>query len=294
MRSRVRRAIAHAYRLTTRPPGPEDPVEVAPGLTVPRFVLEWSRRGPDEASAFLRRLPETVALEGRSVLAIGRGGADLGIEVARRGAGRVVAIDMATRRMKLSALRLAEQEPALPVEIREYGGSLAELAAESFDVALAADAFRSYGAERSSRHLEELVAEISQRLVDGGLLAVGFGPPWRAPYGGGADSRLPWAHLVFPESVIFEEFRRARSGNVARTFDDIGINRITLARFRDAMRDSRLECLYLETNVGDGRAVAAMRALSRIPRLEEYFTQNVYGVWCRPARHPPPAPPRPG
>ena len=38
------------------------------------------------------------------------------------------------------------------------------------------------------------------------VFAVAFGPPWKAPYGGGVDSKLPWAHLVFPERVIFEEF----------------------------------------------------------------------------------------
>lgn len=281
MRPRVRKAVARAYRLTTRPPDPEDLVEVKPGVTVRRFVLEWSQSGPQEARTFLERLPSFVELEGRSVLALGRGAGDLGLEVAWRDARRVVAIDMALGRMKISATRLAEDEASLPVEIRPFNGSLAELGDEPFDVVLAAEPFRRYGAERSSRHLEELVEEMSSHLEEGGLLAVGFSPPWKAPYGGGADSRLPWAHLVFPESVIFDEFRRVRSENRARTFEDIGINRITLARFRRAMSESGLECLHLETNVSKGRAVAAMRAFSRIAPLEEYFTQNVYGVWRR-------------
>lgn len=281
MRPRVAKAVARAYRLTARPPDSDEPVEVEPGLTVPRFVLEWSRSRPEEARTFLGRLPGFVELEGKSVLALGRGAGDLGIEVARRNARRVVAVDMAARLMKLAETRLAEQGTTLPVEIRPFSGSLAGLGDERFDVVLAADAFRRPGAERSSRHLEELVGAMSSHLEDRALLAVGFSPPWKAPYGGGTDSRLPWAHLVFPESVIFDEFRRVRSGNRARTFDDIGVTRITLARFRHAMQKSGLECLHFETNVSSSRAVAAMRAFSQLAPLEEYFTQNVYGVWRR-------------
>jgi predicted RNA methylase len=283
MRPRIRKAVARAYRLTTRPPAPgaDEPVEVEPGFTVPRFVLEWSRSGPEDARVFLARLPTVVELEGRSVLALGRGAADLGVEVAGRRPRRVIAIDMVTDRMRLAQVRLAEGA-RLPVEFRPFRGSFAELGDTRFDVVLAMEPFRRYGAERSSRHVEELVTEMSSHVPGRGLLAVGFSPPWKAPHGGGGDSRLPWAHLLFPESVIFEEYRRVRSGNRARRFEDVGFNRITLARFRQAMSESGLECLSLRTNVSESRAVKAMRALALIPPLEEYFTENVYGVWLRP------------
>jgi hypothetical protein len=81
--------------------------------------------------------------------------------------------------------------------------------------------------------------------------------------------------------VLFEEFRRARPGNSARTFDDVGVNRITLGRFRTAMRESGLELVDVATNVGDSRAVALARTLARLRPLEEYVTQNAYGVWRR-------------
>jgi predicted nicotinamide N-methyase len=279
----VGRALARAYRLTTRPPDPsaDEAVEVRPGVTAPRFVLEWSQSGLEEARALLAHFPTFVEPEAKSVLAIGRGAGDLGLEVAHRGARRVVAVDMALRRMRLSAIKLEERGP-LPVEIKPFTGTLSGLGDERFDLAIAADAFRSYGASPSSRHLEVLIDELARRLEHGGLLALRFGPPWKAPFGGDGDSRLPWAHLLFPETVIFDEFRRVRRGSEARSFEDIGINRVSLARFRQAMRESDLECLYFASNVGKSRAVAALRMLSRIKPLEEYFTQNVYGVWRRP------------
>jgi hypothetical protein len=283
MRPRIRKAVARAYRLTTRPPAPgaDELVKVEPGFTVPRFVLEWSRSGPEDARVFLARLPTVVELEGKSVLALGRGAADLGVEVGGRHARCVIAIDMVTARIRLAQVRLAEGA-RLPVEFRPFTGSLAALGDKRFDVVLAMEPFRRYGAERSSRHLEELVAEMSSRVENRGLLAVGFSPPWKAPYGGGGDTRLPWAHLLFPESLIFEEYRRVRSGNRARRFEDIGFNKITVARFRQAMSESGLECLSLRTNVSESRAIKAMRALALIPPLEEYLTENVYGVWRRP------------
>jgi len=258
-------------------------VQVRPGLTVPRFVLEWSQRAPQEAAALLARFDGSLTLAGRSVLVVGRGAGDLGVEVAHQGARRVVAADMAMRRLKLTAVRLDEAgEPAFPVELQQFDEGLARLGDESFEVVLASDAFRLYAGEPSSRHLEHRLAAFARRLTADGLLAVAFGPPWRAPYGGGGDSRLPWAHLIFPESVIFEEFRRARKGSAARGFDDVGVHRITLARFRHAIGECGLEPVWCRTNVGTSGALRVMRGLSRAKPFEEYLTQNLLGVWRRP------------
>jgi SAM-dependent methyltransferase len=282
MRPGLSRALAAAYRVTARAPGAEEPVEVRPGLTVPRFVLDWSRAAPEEARRLVDRLARGVDLRGRRVLAVGRGAGDLGIELARRHAGRVVAVDMAPRLMALAQERLDGQASGLPVEMIRYSGSLAGLDDARFDVALAVDAFRRYGAERHSRHVEELARQLAACLSRGGLLGVRFGPPWKAPYGGGVDSRLPWAHLVFPERVVFDEFRRVRPASAARSFEDVGVNRVTLRRFRQAMHATGLECLRFDTNVTGRRGVGALRAIAGAPGLDEYLTQNVYGLWRRP------------
>ncbi|MDQ3696984.1 MAG: hypothetical protein M3373_03015 [Gemmatimonadota bacterium] len=284
MPRRLRRGLAAVYALTARSPKPEEYVEIAPGLTVPRFVLDWSRSAPAEAAAILDRVRATVPLHGRSVLAVGRGAGHLGIEIARRGARHVVAADMAARLMALAGLRLAEHPSDLPVEIRRFDDGLAYLGGQLFDVVIASDAFRSYGVPRSSGLLEARVLDLARRLERGGHMAVRFGPPWKAPNGGGVDSVLPWAHLMFPEEIIFDEFRRVRRGSTARAFEDIGINRVTLARFRAAMRATDLECVSISTNVSERRGPAVLRALSRHPRLEEYLTLNVYGVWRRSER----------
>jgi SAM-dependent methyltransferase len=281
MRLELEGLVRRLLRATSRLVGSDEPVEIEPGVTVRRFVHEWSRGGEDHARRILDRLPSTVALEGRSVLTLRRGAGDLGIEVARRGSRRVVAVEMVPDRLKLARARLEADATGHVVKMRGFAGHLAVLDREQFDLVLAADAFRAYGAPPSSRHVERRVGEMALHLAPGGLLVVVVASPWKSPYGGATDSRIPWVHLVVPERVIFDEFRRARPGNLARTFDDIGVNRITLARYRRAMRESGLELVHETTNVGNGRAMAIARALARVRPLEEYVTQNAYGVWRR-------------
>jgi hypothetical protein len=118
-------------------------------------------------------------------------------------------------------------------------------------------------------------------LAPGGLLAIRFGPPWRSPFGGGIDSRMPWAHLLVPEPIVFDDFRRRRRDSAARSYEDIGVNRITMARFRRAVEATALECLRFDRNPGGGHARGALRWLAGRALLEEHLTHSVYGVWRR-------------
>jgi hypothetical protein len=188
---------------------------------------------------------------------------------------------MAPRRLKLSRVKAEEAPVPPPVDLRVYPAGVEELTDRRFDLVIATDAFREYGAKPDSRHVEERAQEMARLLGRQGTLAIALGPLWKAPFGGGIQSRLPWAHLIFPEEVIFAEHRRVRPENQAKTFDDIGVNRITLERFLSAMSATDLTCIHVETNAGDGRASAAARRLSRIPALREHFTQNAFGVWVR-------------
>ncbi len=109
-------------------------------------------------------------------------------------------------------LRMARAQDASDdavVELRLYGGDLGELGGERFDLVTSKDCFEHYGADPATPSPEEMVQQMVDRLRPGGLLAIGFGPLWKGPTGGHIDTWFPWAHLVFPESVIFDEFRRS-------------------------------------------------------------------------------------
>jgi SAM-dependent methyltransferase len=284
MRPRARAVVAAAYAVVSRPPLPEEAVEVAPGITFPGYLVHYAQAGAGEAAAFLGRMPDWLELRGKSVLDVGCGLGGLCLEAARRGARRVLGVDVGRPGLEYARWSLAQETDRLPVEFRAYGGDPDELAGERFDVVFSKDSFERYKLPPSVPDLEAMAERIADRLEPHGLLAMRLGPLWKAPYGGHIDAWLPWAHLLFPEEVIFERYRSARlPGKTARTFEEgVGVNRTTLRRFRDVMDRTRLECLHFETNVGDSRAINGMRALSRMPGIHEFFTQNVYGVWRRP------------
>jgi 2-polyprenyl-3-methyl-5-hydroxy-6-metoxy-1,4-benzoquinol methylase len=284
MRARIARLVAGAYGVVSSPPRPAEPVEVEPGLTFPGYLVEYGEAAPRQAVTFFDRMRPWLDVRDRAVLDVGCGVGAVCLEAARRGARRVLGVDIAPDAIRFAEATLSAQERRLPVELRTYGGDPDELGDERFDVVISKDALTYYGARLSTPDADAMVERMADRLHEGGLLALRAGPLWRAPYGGHIDTWLPWAHLIFPEPVIFERYRRDRHGTKdATTFEEgPGVNRTSLARLRRIMAGSGLECLHFATNAGDSAAVGVMRALARVPGLEEYFTQNAQGVWRRP------------
>jgi SAM-dependent methyltransferase len=283
VRPRIERVVARAYATVSKPPHRAEPVEISPGSTFPRYLVEYGQAAPRQAATFLDRVRPWVDVRDRSVLDVGCGAGAVCLEAARRGARRVLVVDVAADAIRYARSMLAAENRPWPVEYLAYGGDPEELDEERFDVVISKDAMTYYGTRPGSPDAEAMVHRMARRLSDGGLLAMRAGPLWKAPYGGRLDSWLPWAHLVFPEPIIFERYRLdRRSTKTATTFEEgLGVNRMTLDRLRGIMRRSGLECLQFATNVSDHPAVKVMRGLARLPWLEEYCTQNAYGVWRR-------------
>lgn len=230
--------------------------------------LESTRR-------YLSRFGGSLEVASRTALDVGCGGGQLCFEVARRGAGRVVGVDMgiqvATEDYAAVASLVRDR-----VEFVETDGSLRELKGERFDLVFSKDSFEHYAEP----------ADVVQTMIDvlapGGQLVIGFGPLWKSPTGGHmVMTNFPWAHLLFPESVIMQERRRFRPEEDAQRFEDIrgGLNKMTLARFEAIMAATGLRRRYFATNVSDNRGVRAMALVRKVPPLREYFTQSVYSIW---------------
>jgi 2-polyprenyl-3-methyl-5-hydroxy-6-metoxy-1,4-benzoquinol methylase len=280
---RIRLVVAGAYAAVSKPPHPAEPVAISPGVTFPGYLVEYGEAAPRQAVRFLDRLRPWLDVRDRSVLDVGCGVGAVCIEVARRGARRVLGVDVAADAIRYARTKLAADDRSWPVEYLAYGGDPDELGEERFDVVISKDAMTYYGTRPGSPDAEAMVDRMARRLRDGGLLAMRVAPLWKAPYGGRLDSWLPWAHLIFPEPIIFERYRSDRRGTrTATTFEEgLGVNRMTLDRLQSIMRGSGLECLHFATNVSDHPAVKVMRGLARVPWLEEYCTQDAIGVWRR-------------
>jgi SAM-dependent methyltransferase len=154
---------------------------------------------------FFERFGEALDVARKSVLDIGCGRGATAIEAARRGASRVVGVDLD---VAPQARELVARDPELAgrIELVQTTGELAELGSQTFDVVLSKDSFEHYADP------ESFALTMARFLRPRGLLAIGFGPLWRSPSGGHMEYMTPppWAHLLFPEDVIMEERTRFR------------------------------------------------------------------------------------
>jgi len=257
-------------------------------VTVRNYVVPTSGdRDWDYSEAsvarFLKRFGGPIEFDGKTVLDIGCGSGGLCVEAARRGASEVIGLDIEIKsKSSLEYLRERASDVDGRVQFFETTGSLEVVAGRQFDLVISKDSFEHYDDP------ETFIHSIVPLIAPGGSLVIGFGPLWKSPTGGHIEymTKLPWAHLIFPEPVIMRERRRFRPHEDAKTFSEIvgGLNKITYGRFRRIMDASGLECIYVAKNVSDSRIVKAMDAVSRIPPLREYFTQSIYTILHKPQR----------
>ena len=229
---------------------------------------------------FIARFDGNLTFAGKSVLDVGCGTGSLAAEAARQGASEVVGIDLELEAAK-QQLGQRYADVAAKIELVTTAGDLEEIAGRSFDLVISKDAMEHYPDP------ERFVPKIAALVAPGGELAVGFSPLWKSPRGGHIYymTKLPWAHLIFSEETIMAERRRFRPDEDANSFAEVrgGLNKMTYARFRRLMAATGFEPVYFATNVGDSRAVKAMRQLAKLRPLREYFTQSVYSIWRKPA-----------
>jgi SAM-dependent methyltransferase len=178
--------------------------------------------------------------------------------------------------------QLSERYPDLAdrVEYRQIGGA-GELGEERFDLVFS---------KNTMEHVSDpdgYVADMAGLLAPGGRLVIGFNPLWKSPYGAHIHfmTKVPWAHLMFPEELVLRERRRYRPEENPSRYEEIrgGLNRMTLARFREVMAGAELEPTYFEVNRNDRPVAKVLDAFSRVPGLREYFAFSVHSVWRRPA-----------
>jgi SAM-dependent methyltransferase len=252
---------------------------------------EWSDGGHaglglelDSSARFFQRMRSQLDLKDKSLLDVGCGTGGVCIEAARRGAARIVGVDIQPSRITAARKHLVGDYPQFVgiVEFRHTAGGLHELGNQRFDVVLSKDGFEHY------QDPAAILATMLDRVRPAGVIAIGFAPMWKSPRGGHIHyfTKLPWAHLIFPEDVIMAERRRRfNPPDNAFRFADIagGLNKMTLAKFETLMLSSRLECLYLATNVSSNPIVKLMRLASSIPPAREFLTTSIYGIWRAPS-----------
>jgi 2-polyprenyl-3-methyl-5-hydroxy-6-metoxy-1,4-benzoquinol methylase len=232
-------------------------------------------QGFQGAETFFGRFDGHAAFQAKDVLDFGCGYGSTSFYMAQRGARSVTGIDIDEQRIQFAKAKLASAYGVLSSVVRFY---LPETlpAGQHFDMIVSKDCFEHYA------NPEAIVGQMKRYLKPDGVLVIGFTQLWKAPYGGHISfmTKLPWAHLIFPEEVIAAERRRFRPEEEAKTFAEMrgGLNQMTLARFLQIMQDSALKFQYFRINVSTSKLMKLFNLLRRIPFCQECFTQSIYSV----------------
>ena len=165
-------------------------------------------------------------IAGKVVIDFGCGTGSEAVEMARRGAGRVIGLDL-----RESVLRQAREAAAAAgvADICHFVTKTEEKA----DILLSLDAFEHFDDPAA------ILQTMRGLIKDDGKVLIEFGPPWYHPLGGHLFSVFPWAHLIFSEKCLIR-WRADFKSDGATCFREIegGLNQLTVRKFQDLVRKS--------------------------------------------------------
>lgn len=158
-------------------------------------------------------------IEGKTVIDFGCGPGIEAVEMARRGARKVIGLDIQEEWLRQALERATEAGVS---DRCTFGATTDERA----DVIVSFDAFEHFddplGVLKTMREL----------LKPHGCVIANFGPTWYHPLGGHLFSVFPWAHLLFTEKALIR-WRSDFKTDGATRFGEVagGLNLMTIRRF---------------------------------------------------------------
>lgn len=205
-----------------------------------RFFPEPSRvcegtayRGTSKLSVLLG--PALLELvPGKTVIDFGCGEGVEAVELAQRGAKRVIGIDiredlLETARRRAKAAGVSERCEFL----RRYEGTA--------DLIVSLDSFEHFSDPAA------VLLEMDRFLQPDGEVIASFGPTWYHPLGGHLFSVFPWAHLLLSERALIKWRARFKTDGATR-FNEVagGLNQMTIRRFERLVAESPFQFASLE------------------------------------------------
>lgn len=171
---------------------------------------------------------------GKVIIDFGCGeGADA-VEMAGKGARRVIGIDIGEdllQSARQKALSRGVQNNCLFVSATN----------ERADIIVSLDAFEHFADPAGILRIMDTL------LQPAGEVLVSFGPTWYHPLGGHLFSVFPWAHLIFSEKALIL-WRSTFKTDGATRFSEVagGLNRMTIAKFDKLIADSPFKLVSFE------------------------------------------------
>jgi SAM-dependent methyltransferase len=187
---------------------------------------------------------------GKTVIDFGCGSGAEAVEMAQRGARRVLGIEINPRLLEQARQRAISAGVADRCVV-------ATAPDEPADVIVSLDSFEHFADPLA------ILQVMAEYLKPGGRVIISFGPTWYHPYGGHFFSVFPWSHLLFTESALIEWRRTRRPGQSARTISECGVNKMTIRGFRRIVDASPFRFAYFEA-----------RPIRRLARLSNALTRE--------------------
>lgn len=201
-----------------------------------------------------------TTIAGKVVVDFGCGDGVEAVEMAQKGARRVIGVDIR------EDLLWAARQKALDAGVQDtclFASSTNELA----DIVVSLDAFEHFGDPA------EILRTMNTLLNPNGEVLVSFGPTWYHPLGGHLFSVFPWAHLIFSERALIR-WRSTFKTDGATRFGEVagGLNQMTIARFERLVASSPLRFAAFE-----------LVPIRKLRLLHNRFTREftTARVWCR-------------
>jgi SAM-dependent methyltransferase len=168
------------------------------------------------------------------VIDFGCGDGEDAVEVAQRGAARVIGLDIRERALanarKTAAQRGVEERCTFTTRTDEKA-----------DVILSIDAFEHFDDPA------EILRIMRRLLKDDGCVLAAFGPTWYHPLGGHLFSVFPWAHLLFTERSLIRWRSDFKTDGATRFREaEGGLNQMTIRRFEALVGQSAFKFAEFE------------------------------------------------
>jgi SAM-dependent methyltransferase len=173
-------------------------------------------------------------IKNRVIVDFGCGYGSDAVEMAQRGARKVIGIDIQERFLA----KARERAKRLGVSDR---CAFATKADERADVIVAIDSFEHFD------NPEAVLKTMAGVIKPDGCVIASFGPTWYHPLGGHLFSVFPWAHLIFTEDALIR-WRSDFKSDGAKRFREVegGLNQMTIRRFERIVRKSPFKFAQFE------------------------------------------------
>ena len=173
-------------------------------------------------------------IKDKVVIDFGCGSGEEAVEVASKGARKVIGIDVRDNALHEATGRAEDARVAGHC-------TFAKTTSERADVILSIDAFEHFGDPVGA------LREMRRLLKDDGCVIAAFGPTWYHPLGGHLFSVFPWSHLLFTEGALIR-WRSDFKTDGATAFGEVegGLNQMTIRRFKKLVLKSDFKFLSFE------------------------------------------------